>query len=159
MTVNLQLSCNVKNFDESMAPAYDTDAYLYKTRNANPIEFHCTVGRTVRRSRRGDGNAPLPSSTATDPGTGISPLPGSRQRSLHRSSARNSNSGACYAAVLSRVPVAVIAAWWTTLRRTSRDLKILAKMGFILVTSLAVIAFAPPLVRSVFSITRAPSRL
>ena len=117
-----------------------------------------TVGRTVRRSRRGEGHAPLPSSTATDPGTGISPTPGSRQRSLHRSSApaRNSNSGACYAAVLSRVPVAVIAARWTTLRRTSRDLKDLAKMGFILVTSLAVIAFAPPLVRLVFSITRAP---
>jgi len=65
-----------------------------------------TVGRTVRRSRRGEGHAPLPSSTATDPGTGNLPSPGSWWRSLHRSSApaRNSNSGACYAAVLSRVP-------------------------------------------------------
>ena len=73
--------------------------------------------------------------------------------------ARNSNSGACYATVLSRpaglpgvsVPseselakyyqlqqvlrdadacaVAVIAAWWTKLRRTSKDLKDLDKMG------------------------------
>ena len=107
-----------------------------------------TVGRTVRRSRRGEGHAPLPSSTATDPGTGISPPPGSRHRSLHRSStpARNSNSGACscYAAVLSRVPVAVIAAWWTTLRRTSGDLKDLDKLGIDLVTWLAGIALAPP---------------
>ena len=65
-----------------------------------------TVGRTVRRSRRGEGHAPLPSSTATDPGIGISPSPGSWRRSLHRSSvpARNSNSGACYhvTAILSR---------------------------------------------------------
>ena len=55
-----------------------------------------TVGRTVRCSRRREGHA-LPSSTATDLGTGISPSPGSWRRSLrHRSSApaRNSNSGA-----------------------------------------------------------------
>jgi len=63
-----------------------------------------TVGRSVRRSRRGEGHAPLPSSTVTDPDTGISPSPGSWGRSLHRSSAptRNSNSGASDAAVLSR---------------------------------------------------------
>jgi len=62
------------------------------------------VGRTVRRSRRGEGHSPLPSSTATDPGTGISPSPWSWRCSLHRSSApaRNSNSGVSYAAVLSR---------------------------------------------------------
>jgi len=35
-----------------------------------------TVVRTVRRSGRGEGHAPLPSSTATDSGTGISPPPG-----------------------------------------------------------------------------------
>jgi len=54
---------------------------------------------------RGEGYALLPSSTATDPGTGISPSPGSWRHSLHRSSApaRNSNSGACYAAVHSRL--------------------------------------------------------
>ena len=45
------------------------------------------VGRTVRRSRRGEGHAPPPSSTATDPGTGISPSPGSWRRSLHRGAA------------------------------------------------------------------------
>ena len=39
MTVPLQLSLDVKIFDESIAPADDTDAYLYKTRNANPIEY------------------------------------------------------------------------------------------------------------------------
>ena len=60
------------------------------------------------------------------------------------------------AVILSRVPVVVIAAWWTKLRRTSRDLQDLAKMGFNLVTSLAVIAFAPLLVRSVVTVTRAP---
>ena len=61
-------------------------------------------GRTVHRSRWGEGHAPLPSSTATDPGTGISPSPGSWRRSLYRSSApaRNSNSGASDDAVLSR---------------------------------------------------------
>ena len=42
--------------------------------------------------------------------------------------------------------VVVIAAWWTKLRRTSRDLKDLDKMGFNLETSLAVIALAPPMV-------------
>ena len=143
------------------------------------------MGSTVRRSRRGEGHAPLPSSTATNPGTGISPSPGSWRRSLHRSSApaRNSNSGACYVAVLSRVPgvsvvseselakyyqlqqvlrnadacaVAVIAAWWTKLRRTSRDLKDLDKMGINLETSLAVIALAPLLVGSVVTVIRAP---
>jgi len=36
-----------------------------------------TVGRTVTCSRWGEWHAPLPSLTATDPGTGISPLPGS----------------------------------------------------------------------------------
>ena len=35
-------------------------------------------------------------------------------------------------------------------------MKDLAKMGFNLVTSLAVIALAPPLVRSVVTVTRAP---
>ena len=35
-------------------------------------------------SRRGEGHATLPSSTATDHGTGISPWPGSWRRSLHR---------------------------------------------------------------------------
>ena len=52
------------------------------------------MGRTVRRSRRREGHA-LFSSTATDPGNGISPSPGSWRRSLrHRSSApaRNSHS-------------------------------------------------------------------
>ena len=136
------------------------------------------MGRTVRGSHRGEGHAPLPSSTATDPGTGISPSPGSWRRSLHRSSApaRNSNSGASDAAVLSRpaglpgvsvlsesemakyyqlqrVPrdadacaVVVIAAWWTKLRRTSGDLKDLDKLGIDLETLLAAIALAPPLV-------------
>jgi len=71
--------------------------------------------------------------------------------------ARNSNSGACYAAFLSRVPVVVTAAWWRKLRRTCRDLKDLDKMGFNRVTLFAVIAFAPPpLVRSVVTVTRAP---
>jgi len=53
-------------------------------------------------SRRGEGHATLHSSTATDPGTGISPWPGSWRRSLHRSAAIQSNSGASDAAVLSR---------------------------------------------------------
>ena len=53
-----------------------------------------TVGMTVCRSRWREGHT-HPSSTVTDPGTGISPLPGSWWRSRrHRSSrpARNSNS-------------------------------------------------------------------
>ena len=63
-----------------------------------------TVGRTVRCSRQMEGHA-LPCITVTNPGTGISPSPGSWWRSWHRSSApgRNSNSGASYAAVLSRL--------------------------------------------------------
>jgi len=52
--------------------------------------------------------------------------------------------------------VAVIAAWWTKMRRTSRDLKDLDKMGINLETSLAVIALAPPLVGSVVTVIRAP---
>ena len=40
--------------------------------------------------------------------------------------------------------VAVIAAWWTKLRRTSGDLKDLDKLGINLETSLATIALAPP---------------
>ena len=48
--------------------------------------------------------------------------------------------------------VAVIAAWWTKLRRTSRDLKDLDKMGINLETSLAVIALAAPLVGSVVKV-------
>ena len=68
-----------------------------------------TVGGTVRRPRRREGHA-LPSSTATDLGTGISPSPGSRRRTRHRSSApaRNSNSETSYAAFLSRLAAAVI---------------------------------------------------
>jgi len=147
-----------------------------------------TVGRTVSRSRRGEGHASLPSSTATDPDTGISPSPGSWRRSLHRSSApaRNSNSGACYATVLSRpaglpyvsvlseseltksyqlqqvlrdanaCAVAVIAAWWTKLRRTSGNLKDLDKLGTDLETSLAVIALAHPPVDLVVMVIRVP---
>ena len=62
------------------------------------------MGRTVRRSCRGEGHVPLPSSTVTDPGTGILPLPGSWWRSLYRISApaRNSNSGTSETTVLSR---------------------------------------------------------
>jgi len=45
--------------------------------------------------------------------------------------------------------VAVIAAWWTKLWRTSGDLKDLDKMGIDLETSLAVIALAPPPVDSI----------
>ena len=52
--------------------------------------------------------------------------------------------------------VAVIAAWWTKLRRTSRDLKDLDKMGINLETSLTVIALAPLLVGSVVTVIRAP---
>jgi len=51
--------------------------------------------------------------------------------------------------------VAVIAAWWTKLWRTSRDLKDLDKMGINLETSLAVIALAPSLFGSV--VTAIPS--
>jgi len=132
-----------------------------------------TVDRTVRRSHWGEGYGPLPSSTVTDPGTGISPLPGSWRCSLPRSSApaRNSNSGTSDATVLSRpaglpgvsvpsesdmakyyqlqqVPrdanaCAVIAAWWTKLRRTSGDLKDLDNLSINLETSLAAIALAP----------------
>ena len=57
-------------------------------------------------SRRGEGHATLPSSTATDPGTGIPPWPGSWRRSLHRSGASDaavlSRPGASDAAALSR---------------------------------------------------------
>jgi len=139
------------------------------------VEGGGTVGRTVCR---GEEHAPLPSSTATDPGAGISPSTGSWRRSLHRSSApaRNSNSGASNAVVLSRlaglpgvsalseskmakyyqlqrVPrdanacaVVVITARWTKLRRTSGDLKDLDKVGIDLETSSAVMALAPLLV-------------
>jgi len=154
------------------------------------VEGGGTVGRTVLRSRRGEGHAwaPLPYSTVTDPGTGISPSPRSWQRSMHRSSApaRNSNSGAFYATVLSRpaglpslsmlsesemskyyhlqqVPrdanacvVAVIAAWWTQLRRTSGDLRDLDKLGIDLETSLAAITLAPSPVNLVVTVIQAP---
>ena len=62
------------------------------------------VGRTIWCSGRGEGHAPLLYSTTTDPGNGISPSPGSWRHSLHRrrAPASNSNSGACYASVLSR---------------------------------------------------------
>jgi len=67
-------------------------------------EGGCTVGRTLCCSRRGEGYAPLFYLTDTDPSTGIPPSPGSCRRSLYRSwaPARNSNSGECYASVLSR---------------------------------------------------------
>ena len=67
------------------------------------------VGGTVRRSRRREGHA-LPSLTVMDLGTGISPLPGSRRRMWHRSSApvRNSNSEASHTALLSRLAAAGI---------------------------------------------------
>jgi len=100
--------------------------------------------------------------------------------------ARNSNSGACYAAVLSRpaglpgvsvlseselakyyqlqqVPrdadacaVAVIAAWRTKLRRTSGDLNDLDKLGIDLETSIAAIALATPPVDLVVTFILAP---
>ena len=146
------------------------------------------MGRTVCRSRRGEDHAPLPSSTATDPGTRISCSTGSWRHSLHRSSApaRNSNSGASDAVVLSRlaglpgvsvlsesemvkyyqlqrVPrdanacaVVVITARWTKLRRTSGDLKDLDKVGIDLETSSAAMAFAPLPVDSVVIVLRAP---
>ena len=62
------------------------------------------MGGTVRRPRRREGLV-LPSSTATDLGTGISPSPGSRRRTRHKNSApaRNPNFGASYAAVFSRL--------------------------------------------------------
>jgi len=63
------------------------------------------VRRTIQCSSRGEGHAPLFYSTVTDPGNGISP--GSWWHSLHslhtsREPDSNSNSGACYASVLSR---------------------------------------------------------
>jgi len=100
--------------------------------------------------------------------------------------ARNSNSGTSDAAFLSRsaglpgvsvlsesetakyyqlqrVPrdaeacaVAVIAAWWTKPRRTSRDLKDLDNLGINLETSLAAIALVPLPVDSVVTVLRAP---
>jgi len=50
----------------------------------------------------------------------------------------------------------VIAAWWTKLRRTSRDLKDLDKLGINLETSLAAIALAPLPVDSVVTVLWAP---
>ena len=50
----------------------------------------------------------------------------------------------------------VIAAWRTKLRRTSRDLKDLDKLGINLETSLAAIALAPLPVDSVVTVIRAP---
>jgi len=100
--------------------------------------------------------------------------------------ARNSNSGASYGAVLSRpaglpgvsvlsesttakycqlqlvqrdadaCAVAVIAAWWTRMWRTSEDLKNLDKLGINLEMSLSVIAIAPPPVDSVVMVILAP---
>ena len=63
------------------------------------------VGRTIWCSSRGEGHVPLLYSTATDPGNRISPSPGSWRHSLHRrrAPASNSNSGAFYASVLSRL--------------------------------------------------------
>jgi len=114
-----------------------------------------------------------------DLGTGISPSPGSNQRTRHRSSApaRNSNSEASYATLLSRLAgipgvevlsdsemakryqlhlvqrdtdaCAVITAWWKMLRRPSGVLKALDKLGINLTTSSAVINLAPPPVDSV----------
>jgi len=52
--------------------------------------------------------------------------------------------------------VAVIAAWWTKLRRTSGDLKELEKPGIDLETSLAVIVLASPPDDLVFTVIRAP---
>ena len=98
----------------------------------------------------------------------------------------NSNSGACCASVLSHpaaLPgvlvlceselakyyqlqqvlrdadasaVAVNAAWWTMLRRTSGDLKDLDKLGIDLETSLAVIALASPQIDLVVTVIQAP---
>ena len=77
--------------------------------DAMMVEDGETVGVTVRLPRRREGHA-LPSSTATDFGTGISPSPRSRRRTRHRISApaRNSNSEASYAAILSRLAAAGI---------------------------------------------------
>jgi len=99
--------------------------------------------------------------------------------------ARNSNSGAWYVSVLLRpaglpgvsvlsesefakyyqlqqvlrdadaCAVVVITAWWTKVRRTSRDLKDLDKLVIDLETSLAVITLASPLVDSVVTFTQA----
>jgi len=52
--------------------------------------------------------------------------------------------------------VVVITAWWTKLRRTSRDVKDLDKLGIDLETSLTVIALAPPPVDCVVTVIRAP---
>ena len=100
-----------------------------------------------------------------------------------RAPASNSNSGACYASVLSRpaalpgwsvlseselaklqqvlsdadaCAVAVITAWYRKLWRTSGDLKDLDKLGIDIETSLAVIALASPPVDSVVTVIRAP---
>ena len=51
--------------------------------------------------------------------------------------------------------VVVITAWWTKVRRTSRDLKDLDKLVIDLETSLAVITLASPLVDSVVTFTQA----
>ena len=147
-----------------------------------------TVGRTVRRSRRVEGHGPLPSSTAKDPGTGISHSPGSWRHSLHRSSApaRNSNSGANYAAVFSR-PAGLpgvcqcsqspswssttscsrcrempMPAWLRSLRHCGRrcgaraGMKDLDKLGINLETSSPVISLAFPPVDSVVTVIRTP---
>jgi len=68
-----------------------------------------TVQGTVRRPSQREEHA-LPSSTATDLGTGISPSPGSRRRTRRRSSApaRNSNSETSSAALLSCLAAAGI---------------------------------------------------
>jgi len=52
--------------------------------------------------------------------------------------------------------VAIIAAWWTKLRRTSGDLKDLDKLGINLETLLPVISLAFPPVDSVVTVIRAP---
>ena len=52
--------------------------------------------------------------------------------------------------------VAVIAAWWTQLRRTSGDLRDLDKLGIDLETSLVAITLAPSPVNLVVTVIQAP---
>ena len=60
------------------------------------------------------------------------------------------------AVILSRVPVVVIAAWWTKLRRTSGDLNDLDKLGINLETLVAAITLASLPVDSVVTVIRTP---
>jgi len=131
---------------------------------------------------------PFPLRLPRTPALGSRPRPGPGGARGHRSSApaRNSNSGASYAAALSRLAGlpgvtvllesemakyyqlqlvqkdavacagAVFAAWWKKLRRPSGDLKDLDKLGIDLATSLATIELAPPPVDSVVKDVREP---